>query len=457
METIAYFSNIRSHIHTELKTAKDSIFVAVAWFTDVKLFDVLCQKASNGLDVQLIVMDDDITRNCSIDYSKLEVCGGKVFLINNEITGTLMHNKFCVIDKTNTITGSYNWSIKAQSNHENITITKDSEELAEMFLSEFRRIKIQYHGGDHLKTFDAEIVTKRLIIIENCIQLDEFENIKNQINKILEYQLTNEVQVILEKLDSLKFAEASAQIKAYLIKIKSLTIFEEVDLEQIKWQIKYLEVEIIALENEKATIEKIVSDFVHTYTIAFGELILKILKLKKEKLKKAGKHAKTKEYEQAEEEFNSFNEQYKQEKKNDIKDLSDEERLEIEKLKRKAVVLCHPDKFPGDLEKQKKAEVVFKELMNAYSKNNLKKVREILSNLEKGIYEIDEEIKVSKKVILLEQLNYLKLRLEELHQVLGKIRNDKTYKEVLSIKNMEEYFNQEKERLEKELKTFENE
>ena len=105
METIAYFSNIRSHIQTELKSAKDSIFVAVAWFTDSKLFDILCQKATQGLDVQLIVMDDDITRNCSIDYSKLEVCGGKVFLINNEITGTLMQNKFCVIDKTNTITG----------------------------------------------------------------------------------------------------------------------------------------------------------------------------------------------------------------------------------------------------------------------------------------------------------------------------------------------------------------
>lgn len=453
METIAYFSNIRSHIQTELKTAKDSIFVAVAWFTDAKLFDILCQKATNGLDVQLIVMDDDITRNCSIDYSKLEVCGGKVFQINNEITGTLMHNKFCIIDKTNTITGSYNWSIKAQTNHENITITKDSEELAEMFLTEFRRIKVQYHGQDPLKTYDVEIVSKRLIIIENCIQLDEFENIKNQLDKITEYQLPNEVQTIVEKLIDSKHSDASNLIKSYLIRIKSLTIFEEVDLEQLKWQIKYLEVEIVALENEKSTIEKIISDFVHTYTIAFGELILKILKLKKEKLKKAGRNGKTEEYEKAEEEFNTFNEQYKQEKKNDIKDLSNEEKDELKQKYRKAVLLCHPDKFIDEIQKEK-AHKIFVQLQEAYSKNNLKKVREILSNLEKGIYEIDEEIKVSKKEILLEQLNYLKQRLEELHQILGKMRNDKTYKEVLSIKNMEEYFNQEKERLEKELKTF---
>ena len=84
METIAYFSNIRSYIQTELKTAKDSIFVAVVWFTDSKLFDILFQKAIYGLDVQLRRMEDDITRNCPIDYEKLEVCGGKVFLISNE-------------------------------------------------------------------------------------------------------------------------------------------------------------------------------------------------------------------------------------------------------------------------------------------------------------------------------------------------------------------------------------
>ncbi|MHA8103814.1 phospholipase D-like domain-containing protein [Aquirufa nivalisilvae] len=456
METLAYFSNIRSHIQTELKTSKDSIFVAVAWFTDAKLFDILCQKATSGLDVQLIVMDDEITRNCSIDYRKLEVCGGKVFLINNEITGTLMHNKFCVVDKTNTITGSYNWSIKAQSNHENITITRDSEELAEMFLSEFKRIKIQYHGKDPLKKFDVEIVSKRLTIIENSIQLNELENIKNQIDKISEFQLPSEVQVILEKVNSLKYADASTHIKEYLIRLKALTIFEDVGLEQLIWQIKYLEVEIIALENEKATIEKIISDFVHSYTIAFGELILKILKLKKEKLRTAGRNARVEEYEKAEEEFNKFNEQYKQEKKNDIKDLSDEEKDELKQKYRKAVLLCHPDKFTDDKQKEK-AHKIFVLLQEAYSKNNLKKVREILSNLEKGIYEIDEETKVSKKVILLDQLNYLKQRLEELHKVLEKIRNDKTYKDVLSIKNMEEYFNQEKERLELELKAFENE
>jgi hypothetical protein len=136
--------------------------------------------------------------------------------------------------------------------------------------------------------------------------------------------------------------------------------------------------------------------------------------------------------------------------------LSFEEKNELKQKYRKAVTLCHPDKFTNVKQKEK-AHKIFVSLQEAYSKNNLKTVREILSNLEKGIYEIDDEIIVSKRTLLFEQLNYLKQRLEDLHKVLGEIRNDKTYKEVLAIKNMEEYFKQEKDRLENEIKTFENE
>ena len=140
METQAYFTNIRSHITKELQSANTSIYAAVAWFTDKKLFKILCEKATQGLDVQLIVVDDFITRGCTINYFDLEKAGGKIYLID-ENKGSLMHNKFCVVDEVNTITGSYNWSIKASSNHENITISSDNLDLASSFIDEFRRIK----------------------------------------------------------------------------------------------------------------------------------------------------------------------------------------------------------------------------------------------------------------------------------------------------------------------------
>ena len=95
-------------------------------------------------------------------------------------------------------------------------------------------------------------------------------------------------------------------------------------------------------------------------------------------------------------------------------------------------------------------------MQDAYSKNDLRRVREILSNLENGIFDIAENIKVSNKEHLLEQLNYLKQKQQELSQALTKIRNDKTYKQVINIKDMNKYFAEEKVRLETELKQFQN-
>jgi len=42
MQTQAYFEDIQRQIKIELREAKESIFVAVAWFTDPELFELLC-------------------------------------------------------------------------------------------------------------------------------------------------------------------------------------------------------------------------------------------------------------------------------------------------------------------------------------------------------------------------------------------------------------------------------
>ena len=44
METQAFFENIQAQIQTRLLAAETEIDLAVAWFTDRVLFDVLCQK-----------------------------------------------------------------------------------------------------------------------------------------------------------------------------------------------------------------------------------------------------------------------------------------------------------------------------------------------------------------------------------------------------------------------------
>ena len=99
----------------------------------------------------------------------------------------------------------------------------------------------------------------------------------------------------------------------------------------------------------------------------------------------------------------------------------------------------------------------FKELSDAYNKNDLKRVSEILSNLENGIYEIDENTEISNRKQLEERVKYLREKLQTLTLTLVNTRNDKTYRDVISIKSMDSFFKEEKERLENEIKILENE
>jgi len=51
-----------------------------------------------------------------------------------------MHHKFCIIDKTILITGSYNWTRSAaERNQENILVTTE-EEVTKSYLREFEKL-----------------------------------------------------------------------------------------------------------------------------------------------------------------------------------------------------------------------------------------------------------------------------------------------------------------------------
>lgn len=145
MRTQAYFTNIKQVIEHELKKAEKSILVAVAWLTDFELFEILCNKAKDGLNVELIIANDEINANSSLNHQELNQFGGYFSFDKNSSSNSLMHNKFCVIDLKTTLTGSYNWSYKARSNRENITVTTDTR-LAEQYARYFYQLK----SGNHI-------------------------------------------------------------------------------------------------------------------------------------------------------------------------------------------------------------------------------------------------------------------------------------------------------------------
>lgn len=110
MQTTAHFTHIHETIIVELQKARQSVYVAVAWFTDRALFQTLCERAEAGVTVELMITNDAINfREGGLPFDMLRQAGGRVYAIGTDKESeTLMHNKFCVIDGQTVITGSFN-------------------------------------------------------------------------------------------------------------------------------------------------------------------------------------------------------------------------------------------------------------------------------------------------------------------------------------------------------------
>lgn len=138
VEVEIHFEEIQRQIIEQIKNAKYSIWVAVAWFTDKILFDLLIDKKREGVNIQIIVVNDEINRTYGQPYEQ--------HFEAYRVTPTgkyqnIMHHKFCIIDLRTVIHGSYNWTNKARWNKETISIDV-SRELAEKFASEFINLKL---------------------------------------------------------------------------------------------------------------------------------------------------------------------------------------------------------------------------------------------------------------------------------------------------------------------------
>jgi phosphatidylserine/phosphatidylglycerophosphate/cardiolipin synthase-like enzyme len=135
----AHFRDIRARIIDSIDNAKFLIWVAVAWFTDKELGNKLLEKHKAGINVRVIVNDDEITAKSGLRF-------GEKGIEYNQVSPSsprgkaIMHNKFCVIDLRKVILGSYNWTNNAKYNNESITIT-ENREIAEDFASQFIQLK----------------------------------------------------------------------------------------------------------------------------------------------------------------------------------------------------------------------------------------------------------------------------------------------------------------------------
>lgn len=133
-----YFEDIESQIIESIANAKYVIWIAMAWFTNRKLYAALIDKKKQGLNIQIVL--DDNAKNHNTDF-KLEDDFEVHWVKIQSMYTNIMHDKFCIIDLNKVIHGTFNWTNAANYNKETISIDENTV-TARAFADEFMRLKL---------------------------------------------------------------------------------------------------------------------------------------------------------------------------------------------------------------------------------------------------------------------------------------------------------------------------
>ncbi|UYZ76469.1 phospholipase D-like domain-containing protein [Moraxella bovis] len=439
MQTQALFDNIPQHIIAELNKATQSIVIAVAWFTRADIFAVLLQKARAGISIQLALSNDRINKNDKIainqdELNHFENC--QTYWIGDG-NKELMHHKFCVIDNMTVITGSFNWSMRAEKNNfENITISQDTM-LAKAFYQEFYKIIDKPIPTNEIVLPIAQII-KRLEILKNYVILEDLDDITRENQKLKQFESEQDISEIYHAIKKMQFSHAIGLIDNFIKKYHTIAIYADADIMALKLEIRLLEHELNAYDSEKAELEKLLADFNHQHSMNLGDLISEILSLRKQLAKQQGDQNA---YDEAKQDEQTFNEQLDKEKAKTHYELNTDEQKRLKQAYRKASQICHPDRVND--EQKDMAMAVFNELRQAYEQNDLKTVERILDDLQKGIFKArSETVSQSDKLKLIK--SQLSQKLDNLKLIIDEIKASQSYQVVSSIDDWQEYFDNQK-------------
>ena len=387
MQTEAFFTNIRSVLLREIGLAKQSVHVAVAWFTDRTLFAALLERQRAGVPVALCLTRDEKNINFQpggLPFPELEAAGGRVWIIEDR----LMHHKFCILDGRDVLTGSYNWTNRAaQSNEENLVLTTGDPELAHHFLREFRRLTGQ--RAEAASDPAVQRVLKRLAVIQSLLTLHETEDLPKHLERLEAENLPDtRLTAVLTALRAHRYAEATARLQEFVAAYAQVRVWEDPLLPALQLEIRLLEAELLALEAERAEAHRLLMNFELWHQRELGELLQEVLGLRRDVARYTRQESaySESEYQRAKQRYQqqAQDREQAQEVAAHTFALDDGGRATLKKLYREAAQLCHPDRVADAY--QKEATQAFQQVQNAYQRQDIAGLQAYLLNLRKGVF-----------------------------------------------------------------------
>jgi PLD-like domain len=209
-----HFKNLKSVLIEELNKAQASIYVAVAWFTDQDVLNLLTEKRKAGRKVVLVISNDskNFEESYSLNFEPFKAVGGKLFVLEK----AFLHHKFSIIDEQTLVNGSANYTYSGfHKNKENIMVLHDYSS-ASQFLEQFNELTEYYQFETGMAVSDYALKLKQEIKFAFG-QIDFLEQELAQAEKSIEiYETKYRIRFRAIILEILQLQEAVLAKKAIL-------------------------------------------------------------------------------------------------------------------------------------------------------------------------------------------------------------------------------------------------
>lgn len=147
-----HFQDIASQLCRYLIQAQYSIHVAVCWFSQRDIFEMLLNRLRAGVRIEVLLeYDTQNIRPEGLNFQAFIQKGGQLFACR---ASGLMHHKFAIVDSKILLTGSFNWT--NNSNAENLLALRDAA-LITTFQDEFERLKTGAQRITRVSRADAKV------------------------------------------------------------------------------------------------------------------------------------------------------------------------------------------------------------------------------------------------------------------------------------------------------------
>ena len=289
---------------------------------------------------------------------------------------------------------------------------------------------------------------KRLHLIKSLIALEEIDELDSHIKKLQAENKIHEIEIIIFLLQEKQYGKAVVAIEEFINANNQLAFYIDPEIEALRFEAKGLEKQIQELSNEKAELDKLIHEFSVRHNQELGDLILKILQYRKQQNKG------TTQQEETQKDYEEFYNDYQTTKDEKVATLTEDEQKEIKEKYRKASKLCHPDVV--DEAQKEMAHKIFMELNEAYEKNDLQRVTEILESLQQGKAFTSKADTANDKIALQIEIERLRKSLQDLNIAIDTIKTSETFEKITNIKDWDAYFVQTKQQLQEQLNQLEN-